>query len=372
MAAAAATTAFAAMTLAGGAPASTGASTRWSEAEARADLISRLAATPLAFRDSLHDSAGNTMDTAKILQASPGNYLAVYTTGNVIKLATSTDLMNWTYVRDLDTSATQPYIAAGPDGSYLLADEKFDAAGATSGSSHLYFAHYASLGALLAGQPDWHAAPPLDPSLHGDRFYSQCNEGTPDIHGIRLARGQAEVSFGFHYNSRCGSPGPDREAYGSFTVTGIDPGTGQATASWSATRDIVRDKAAAAIGYTGSQGGRDDITWHGWRFSIGEAQCGSRITADCTVGDDAYDFASLRYILYDYSNRRAYPVAIPPGVETARGSVARCHGNPKITALNAPGGRPVLVVTGYIFGPPGGCVPAGTIAGEFLYEVPAS
>jgi hypothetical protein len=214
----------------------------------------------------------------------------------------------------------------------------------------------------------------LNRSLGGDRFYSHCNEGTPDIHGINPVgqRGFVVVNFGFHYNSHCGARGPDREGYGAFQVTSLASSTRQVTASWFTTKDTARDDAVAKIGYTGSRGGRDDVIWHNWRFSIQEAQCGSQITADCPVGRPAYGYMNWRYVLYDYSNRRAYPVAVPRGLETVDGAVAMCHGNPKITALNNPHGRPVLIVTGFIFGPPGGCVPSGTIAGEFLSIVPTS
>ena len=348
------------------------ATTPWSETDARNDLLKHLAATPLAVRNSLHDAAGNTMDTAKVIQTSLANYLAVYATGNVIKLATSTDLVNWLYVTDLDTSATQPYIAHGPNGSYIVADEKYDTNGVTSGSSHLYFMHYAKLSALLVGKSDWFAIPPSNRSLGGDRFYSRCSEGTPDIHGTSLI-GQGSfvvVNFGFHYNSHCGAAGPDREGYGTFQVTSIASSRGQATASWSTAKDTARDDAVARAGYIGSRGGRDDITWHNWRFSIQEAQCGSQIAADCAAGKSGYGYTSWRYVLYDYSNQQAYPVALPASVETVNGAAAMCHGNPKMAALDTPDGRQVLVVTGFIFGPPGGCVPSGTVAGEFLYVVP--
>jgi hypothetical protein len=347
--------------------------TPWSDADARNDLLKHLAAAPLAVRNSLHDTAGNTMDTAKVIQASPGNYLAVYATGAMIKLATSTDLVNWHYATDLDTSATQPYIAREANGSYIVADEKYDTNGAASGSSHLYFIHYINLSALLAGKWDWFAVPPSNRSMRGDRFYSLCNEGTPDINGISPIgkRGFVVVSFGFHYNSHCGAAGPDREAYGTFQVTTIASSTGQATARWSTTKDTARDDAVDGIGYTGSHGGRDDLTWHNWRFSIQEAQCGSQIRSVCAAGNTAYDYTSWRYVLYDYSNQKAYPVAVPASVEKLNGAIAMCHGNPKMAVMNNPQGTPVLVVTGFIFGPPGGCVPAGTIAGEFLYLVTA-
>lgn len=61
------------------------------------------------YRFNAADSAGNKMDTAKII-ANPyvsGQYLSVYHTYDTsgvgrVNLATSTDLLNWTYIRSLD------------------------------------------------------------------------------------------------------------------------------------------------------------------------------------------------------------------------------------------------------------------------------
>jgi hypothetical protein len=74
-------------------------------------------------RYNAKDSAGNTMDTAKIIANPSGGYLSVYHTGNTMRLASSTDLLNWTFRRVLDSQATQPTIQALPTGGFLTAAE---------------------------------------------------------------------------------------------------------------------------------------------------------------------------------------------------------------------------------------------------------
>ena len=69
------------------------------------------------------DSAGNRMDTVKIITNPAGGYLAVYHTGNRVHLASSTDLLNWTFRRTLDPEASQPTICALPTGGFLTAAE---------------------------------------------------------------------------------------------------------------------------------------------------------------------------------------------------------------------------------------------------------
>ena len=52
-----------------------------------------------AFRYDARDSAGNRMDTAKVIQGPAGGYLAVYHSGRVCHLASSTDLVTWRTAR---------------------------------------------------------------------------------------------------------------------------------------------------------------------------------------------------------------------------------------------------------------------------------
>jgi hypothetical protein len=129
----------------------------------RADLIARIGAVPPTALYGLQDSAGVTMDTAKVIQIGRADYLAVYHTCArvpcAVRLARSRDLRTFEFVRTLDASASQPYLARLPDWSYLLAAE-------SEGDNHLRFRRYLDLSALLAGQP----AQTLDPQ----RSLSQC------------------------------------------------------------------------------------------------------------------------------------------------------------------------------------------------------
>ncbi|HEY5114259.1 MAG TPA: hypothetical protein VIJ00_01910, partial [Nakamurella sp.] len=99
-----------------------------------------------AHRYAVTDSAGNTMDTVKIITNPAGGYLGVYHTGNRVQLATSTDLVNWVFRRTLDPQASQPTIFALPNGGFLTAAEFNNLAGS---GGLLRFRHYANLSALL-------------------------------------------------------------------------------------------------------------------------------------------------------------------------------------------------------------------------------
>jgi hypothetical protein len=259
--------------------------------------------------------------------------------------STSADLVHWHYVTDLDHYASQPYIAAAADGSFVLADENLDLyvpiVSSVLANSHLYFLHYPNMAALANAQPNKTFT--AHNRVFGPRFFSVCNEGTPDIHG--LSADGLTVSFGFHYLSDC-LRGLDREAFGTLTNF----------ASATARIDTVRDNAVNAAGYAGKHGGRDDITWHDWRFSLQEAQL-----SNGNLGD----FAVWRFVLYDYTNHQAYTAPITTAI------AAVCHGNPKVTMLNGPGNHPVILISAIIFRE---CAPPGPLfreRGELLYTVPA-
>jgi hypothetical protein len=126
-------------------------------------------------RYAVKDSAGNTMDTLKIITNPAGGYLGVYHTGNRVNLANSTDLLNWVFRRTLDAQATQPTICALSTGGFLTAAEYSDQAGS---GGLLRFRHYANLSWLLAGTVNRERTIP--------RTSSGCNEGTPNIYSVSL------------------------------------------------------------------------------------------------------------------------------------------------------------------------------------------
>ena len=129
----------------------------------------------------LHDSAGHSMDTLKVVSdpTTPGRFLGVYywsTSGTFdVGVATSTDLRTWTYRRTVDTSASQPALAfsPAPKNGPILVDEE-------STTSHLRFKYWTSVSAFLGttGAYKTYDAP---------KTLSKCAEGTPDIRSVKYA-----------------------------------------------------------------------------------------------------------------------------------------------------------------------------------------
>jgi hypothetical protein len=283
-----------------------------------------------AFRYDASDSAGNRMDTAKVIPSPAGGYLAVYHSDEVCHLATSTDLMTWTHRAVIDEPATQPTIAATRDGGLLTAAEFNDGHG-----GRLRIRHWTSLEALLAGRPAREFLAP--------RTLSACNEGTPSIRRIDLDTDldTSRIELGFHYHRDCQV---DRQALG--TLTGFR--------AWYAARypglDAAIERAAAAVGeqVRGNIGDRDHLRYLDKDFDLVEAQ-GRR-----------GDFASWRVYLYD----RATGAAERLEVMTHGGSTA--FANPTATMLRDPAGRDALMVT--LFLPMEGAAPGE--AGSLLYVVP--
>lgn len=302
------------------------------DALARTDLLNRIENVPANAIYSLHDSAGASMDTVKVIQGGPRDYLAVYHSflnGEFdVRLARSTDLRTWTYQVTLDTQAAQPYLAKLPDGSFALAEEK-DEPPPTS-FVHIRFRHYRNETALLNGTPDR--------TFDTSRTLSQCFEGTPDIESA----GISTLIVGFHHAENCDTIPVDREAQG--TLTNFD--------SWTTSPQPSEDQALDQAGFPGKHGDRDLVAWRGHRFRLLEAQNDTNFNS----------FSNWRLALYDLTNGKAYPAP----VKTAGGSTT--FGNPTLTPVTGPSGRPLLVVTVFIFGE--GAAPGE--AAELLYTVPAN
>ena len=284
-----------------------------------------------AYRYGARDSLGNRMDTAKVIPGPAGGYLAVYHSGRVCYLGFSSDLITWTHRAVVDEPATQPTIAAAPDGGFVTAAEHDDGHG-----GRLRIRYWPTLRALLKGRP---ARELLTP-----RTLSACNEGTPSIRRVVLGTDMDSfmVELGFHYQ-RCRV---DRQARG--TLTGFR--------HWSAAAepelDAAVERAAAAAGEPvgGNIGGRDHVRYMGRSYDLVEAQ-----------GRQG-DFGSWRVYLHDRPARAAQRV----DVVSHRGSVA--FANPTATCLRDPAGRNAVMVT--LFVPAEGAAPGE--AGSLLYCLPVT
>ncbi|MEU3980623.1 hypothetical protein AB0F77_11005 [Streptomyces sp. NPDC026672] len=270
------------------------------------------------------DSSGRSMDAAKIVQESPGHYLAVYHTmlsdGRFhTALSTSTDLMTWTFAHDFGAGSSQPTIARAPDGGYVMAWEQ-------DPSNHVAVRYYPSRSALLNGA-DTRRKDTV-------RTLSTCAEGTPNIYSIRFSPDvdHSVIDIGGHYFANCDV---DRQMRGTLTNF----------TSWSATAQPNVDNAMLYWGVRGNIGDRDQVAFRGFPFGLFEGQF--------TKGD----FGSWRTFVYDYQTGNADTTAIT----TDRGSKA--FANPSITALQAPDGRQAILVS--LFLPSEGAAPGE--AGQLLY-----
>jgi len=273
------------------------------DAEARAELrycIERV--TQAAARQyRTYDDVGHTMDGLKII-ANPnaGGFIGVYQTYREgtfdAHLATSADLLHWTWRAVLDQSAAQPAIKAA-DAGFVVVTE-------TDGDNHLRFYYYDSWQALLNASPS--------KTYDAPRTLSSCAEGTPNIY----AGDSTRVEVGFHYWSQCDV---GRQARG---VTDWS--------SWSAAPEPALDNAIVAYGMAGV-GDRDGpLTFRGYQFAVIEGE-GVR-----------NQWNSWRVFLYDYQTQTADLL----NIRTDAGSIS--FGNPTIEHVQI-GGRQALVMTLFVF-----------------------
>lgn len=263
-----------------------------------------------AHRYNAMDSAGRSMDTAKIIADPSGGYLAVYHTyiDNIfrVSVASSVDLIHWTFRRELGDHASQPYITALSNGGFVVAWE-------ADPRNHIVFRYYASRDDLFHGVPAR--------SYDTQQTLSPCAEGTPVIYTVQLNPDidHSTIDVGGHFYSQCDR---DREMRGTLTNF----------SQWIAVPQPIFDHALLAWGVKGNIGDRDAAFFKGFQFGVIEGQY--------IKGD----FGSWRCFLFDYSTGTAQPLDI----QTNGGS--QSFGNPTITSLIAPNGQPAIVITVYIFG----------------------
>ncbi len=265
-------------------------------------------------RYELRDSAGNTMDTLKLIPDPSGGYLGIYHTANHVNLATSGDLLNWTFRRTLDMQATQPTVHALPTGGFLTAVE-FD--NQTGSGGQLRLRHYPTRDALVAGS--------FNRERTIARTLSACNEGTPNIFSASLMPDidHSVIDVGFHYQRACDL---DRQARGRLTNF----------TSWAAAADTALDSAlttaAAAQGraVNGNIGDRDAFLFDNLRYSVHEVQYAKG------------DFATWRVYLNTWQTGT---VAYLP-IVTHAGSTA--FANPSVTLVTSPSGKPAVVVSVFV------------------------
>jgi len=211
--------------------------------------------TAAGYRYGAHDDAGRSLDCLKVQGSWPSRYLGASHldeggTFNVY-LSSSTDLLDWSSVRQLDTDASQPTLEPDGKGGWLFGVEVTR----SRGGNCLRFRHYVSTDALVHGKHDRQFEPPSTLASRGSA------QGTPDFSDVEPSPDvdRSVIRVGFHYFA-----GRDLQATGTLTDL----------SRWSA--HALPDLDARFVGAKGNVGDRDCFTFEGRPYAVHEAQ----LTAD--------------------------------------------------------------------------------------------
>jgi hypothetical protein len=263
------------------------------------------------------------MDTAKIIEDPDGGYVAIYHShidgAFRVSIATSTDLLDWTFEQELGVDASQPTLLALPDGGFVVAWEQ-------EPSNHLAFRYYGSRADLMDGM--------VSRSFDAPRTLSNCAEGTPNIYSVAMSPDidHSIIDVGAHYYSNC-----DRDLQQRGTLNNFE--------SWDAEAQNELNAALMQLGVEGSIGDRDAVLYEGYLYGLIEGQFARG------------DWATWRPFLYDYQTGDVEQL----NIVTHGGSTA--FTNPTITNLRTSDGENALVVT--LFVPNEGAAPGES--GELIY-----
>lgn len=268
------------------------------------------------------DDAGSSLDGLDVIaapagQGVPGRYIGVHHTlvGGVYvaKLATSEDLTSWTHRADLDQHASQPTLAALPDGGFVLAFERDTPDRQYVSASNLVVRHYVSWAALAAGA--------FSRAVDLQRTLAPTAEGTPQLE-VRHWNGPdaSQIAITFHYLENIDV---DRQAAGVLTNF--------SALGWAPQPEAATNRLFAGLGTRGNLGDRADVLFEGHRFAVLEAQ------------SIKGDFGTWRWYLYDRDRNEArlLPIRLPAG--------SHALGNPTVRALRSPTGQPLLLISGFAF-----------------------
>lgn len=258
-----------------------------------------------AFRYQVTDDQGRSMDTADVIWVPEERaFAAVYHTFShvaglfEVHVATSDDLLSWTWRTTLATRASQATIEESSDGGYVVAWEQ------SPDPIHIVLTLFERWSDVLDAEPSRRIRVPV--TTPG------CAEGTPSIEAASSRR----VSLAFHYQAGCTR---DRQAAGATDWRG-----------WRARTRPHLDRALIRAGAAGHIGDRDTIELKGHRLMLIEGQLALA------------DPATWRTFLYDRETGSAEPLRIRTHQGTPNAA------NPTVSRVTI-GGRSAILVTVFLF-----------------------
>lgn len=270
------------------------------------------------------DNQSCGLHTIKIIENPEGGYLGIYHSdiGGVlqVRLANSTDLFNWIFIKTIEQNAAQPTISKAPNDAYIVAFEKWNSSGA-----HLRFHYYSNLSKLLnvSSSPDATFDAPI---TLGNNF-----EGTPNVYNITIKAPILNACIGFHYYN--GSV--DNVAVGHLTIPLDDP-KNISQWTWNAWHQVeYNQKLREEWNVKGSIGDRDYGQIFGRNFTLQEG--------NLYESSPQTNWTAWRIFLYDHLTSNF----IMLNIKTHKGSTS--FGNPTFTFLKSPNGKDCIVVTCFLF-----------------------
>jgi hypothetical protein len=274
--------------------------------------------TATDYRYNACDDQGYRLDTIKIIENPNGSYLGIYhfDPGGIfqVRLANSTDLLHWTFLRTIEQNASQPTIAQVPNDAYIIVFEKRE----DVGNHHLKVHYYSNLSTLING--------PLNFTIDIPRTLSNSHEGTPNVYNITVKDCVMNACIGFHYYN--GSV--DNVAIGWLTVDLRDP----SNPTWcTQPQTEYNRKLREDWNVKGNIGDRDYGQIFGRNFTLQEG---------CLVQPNGH-WAYYRIFLYDHLTNNFTMLNVRTHYN------ATSFGNPTFTVLASPNGKLCVVVTYFLF-----------------------
>jgi len=267
------------------------------------------------------DDRGFGLDTIKIIENPESGYIGVYHS-NVsqileVRLANSTDLLNWTFMWRIDREAAQPTIAKAPNDAYIIVYEKKE----LSGLHHLRFQYYSNLSDLINNSSD--------ATYDASRTLSDDHEGTPNIYNVTIRDTTLSACVGFHYYN--GSV--DNAAAGWLTIPLDNP----QNMVWNNTKPLTGNNQNLRDKYQvrGNIGGRDYGHFFGRNFTLQEGNLEERLHET--------NWTAWRIFLYDHSTGNFRKLSITTHFN------ATSFGNPTFTLLKSSNNKSRIVVTYFLF-----------------------
>jgi len=282
--------------------------------------------TATGYRYNVTDDHGCRMDTLKIIEKPNGGYIGVYHSeiGGVfhVRLANSTDLLNWNFIKSVETQASQATIAKAPNDAYIVMFEKGESAG-----SHLKLHYYSNLSKLMNinSTPDFTIDIPRNPN--------NIHEGTPNIYNITVRDNVMYACIGYHYDNGT----VDNVAIGWLKVPIDNPKNW----TWRSTpQKDYNEKLRQYWNVKGNIGDRDYGQIFERSLTLQEANLLPREEEE--INRTRY-WSSWRIFLYDHLTCNFTML----NIKTHGGSTS--FGNPTFTLLKSPNGKECIVVTYFIF-----------------------